>query len=69
MERGKTERGGGWRGRSVRRNWLRLDECVQTTGDGHMLRDMAQVDLRVPQPLVPPEDSEGKVCLLILDEC
>ena len=49
--------------------WGRLDECVQTTGDGHMLRDMAQVDLRVPQPLVPPEDSEGKVCLLILDEC
>ena len=43
--------------------WGRLGECVEATSNGHMLRDMAQVNLRLPQPLVPPEHGEEKVGL------
>ena len=43
--------------------WGRLGWCVQATRDGHMLRDMARVELTVPQLLVPDGDdgSEEKV--------
>ena len=33
--------------------WRGLGQCVRATDSGHMLRDMAQVEEAVPQPLVP----------------
>ena len=44
--------------------WQGLGQCVQATKDGHMLRDMARVELKqLPQPLVPA-DGDEKVCTL-----
>ena len=45
--------------------WQGLDKCVQSTKDGHMLRNMAQIKLTVPHPLVP-DSSEEKVTLTIM---
>ena len=42
--------------------WRHLSQHVRTTKDGHMLRDMAQVELTLPQSLVP-DDTEERVSL------
>lgn len=39
--------------------WQNLGQCVQTSKEGHMLRDMAQIEVTLTQPLVP--DSSEKV--------
>lgn len=40
--------------------WQNLGQCVQTSKEGHMLRDMAQIEVTLTQPLVP-DSSEEKV--------
>ena len=42
--------------------WRHLGQRVRATREGHMLRDMAQVELTLPQPLVP-DGSEERVSL------
>lgn len=40
--------------------WQNLGQCVQASKDGHMLRDVAQIEVKLTQPLVP-DNSEEKV--------
>lgn len=38
--------------------WRHLGQRVKATKNGHMLRDMAQVEVTLPQPLVPDTSEE-----------
>lgn len=47
------------------RFWQNLGKCVQTSKEGHMLRNMAQVEVNVTQPLVPDSSEEKVSCLYL----
>ena len=57
------------RERDLMRFWQSLERRVQATKDGHMLRDMARVELTVPQPLVPDSSEEKVLCILQIEGC